>query len=74
LSSVFALRSTSNGTKSRTGLSSYLEWMSRTRVDTVDRRNGGITTGKARDYLVNDRLFAQLDHPRSLRPVHLMVN
>ena len=37
-------------------------------------RNRGVPTGETRHYLVDDRLFAQLDHTRSFTPVHQIVN
>jgi hypothetical protein len=38
------------------------------------RRNGRISAGQTRDYLLDDRLLAQLDHTRSLTSVHHPVN
>ena len=37
-------------------------------------RDRWIPMGEARDHLIYDRLFAQLDHPRSLTRVNRAVN
>jgi hypothetical protein len=38
------------------------------------RRNRGVPMGEADDQLLDDRLFAQLDHPQSFIPVNRAVN